>query len=330
MKSGHTYIRATIMFPSVGIAGILLLLMLIGCGNNGGKIESSGILESVEVNVSSKVSGQVLRLRVQEGSTVVRGDTLAVIDSEVQQLQLLQAQAGIDLAEAQYQLLKNGARSEDLQSAEETVRQTESGYKTAKADFDRIKELYSTHSVSTKQYEDSESRVTITQAQYNSAKQNLQKLQRFARSEDLNAAKARVAQARAQANLIRKQINDSHILAPVSGTVTYKPVEEGELIGTGTIIVRISRLERMELMIYVNEAELGKVKLGAIADVMIDTYPEKKYSATVVYVSPVAEFTPRNVQTKDERTKLVFGIKLEVENAEGDLKSGMPADAILQ
>jgi len=318
------------MFPSVGIAGILLLLMLIGCGNNGGKIESSGILESVEVNVSSKVSGQVLRLRVQEGSTVVRGDTLAVIDSEVQQLQLLQAQAGIDLAEAQYQLLKNGARSEDLQSAEETVRQTESGYKTAKADFDRIKELYSTHSVSTKQYEDSESRVTITQAQYNSAKQNLQKLQRFARSEDLNAAKARVAQARAQANLIRKQINDSHILAPVSGTVTYKPVEEGELIGTGTIIVRISRLERMELMIYVNEAELGKVKLGAIADVMIDTYPEKKYSATVVYVSPVAEFTPRNVQTKDERTKLVFGIKLEVENAEGDLKSGMPADAILQ
>jgi HlyD family secretion protein len=311
------------------LLGIVLLQWLTGCGGNGGAIESSGILESVEVNVSSKVSGQILRLRVQEGDRVEQGDTLAVIDSEMQQLQLQQAQAGVDLAEAQYQLLKNGARSEDLKSAEEAVRQAESGYKTAKADYDRVKELYATHSVSTKQFEDAESRVTITQAQYNSAKQNLQKLQRFARTEDLHAAKARVDQARAQANMIRKQINDSHILAPVSGTVTYKPVEEGELIGTGTIVARISRLERMELMIYVNETELGKVKLGGTADVMIDTYPEKKYSATVVYVSPVAEFTPRNVQTKDERTKLVFGVKLEVENTAGDLKSGMPADALL-
>jgi len=314
---------------AITAAGFIVLLSVAGCGGNGGKLESSGILESVEVNVSSRVSGQLLHLHVQEGSTVEQGDTLAVIDSEMQQLQLQNAQAGIDLAEAQYQLLKNGARSEDLQSAEEAVRQTESGYKTAKSDYDRIKELYSTRSVSTKQFEDAESRVTITQAQYNSAKQNLQKLQRFARSEELNAAKARIDQARAQANMIRKQIADSYIIAPVSGTITYKPVEEGELIGTGTIVVRISRLERMELMIYVNETELGKVKIGSTADVMIDTYPEKKYRATVVYVSPVAEFTPRNVQTKDERTKLVFGVKLEVENAEGDLKSGMPADALL-
>jgi HlyD family secretion protein len=304
-------------------------IFIAGCGTNDGKIESSGILESVEVNISSKVAGQILRLSVQEGSTVEQGDTLAVIDSETQQLQLQQAQAGVDLAESQYQLLKNGARSEDLQSAEEAVRQTESGYKTAKADYERVKELYSTHSVSAKQYEDAESRVTITQAQYNSAKQNLQKLQRFARVEDLNAAKARVDQARAQANLIRKQIADSHIIAPVCGTITYKPVEEGELIGMGAIIVRISRLERMELMIYVNETEMGKVKLGSTADVTIDTFPDKKYPATVVYVSPVAEFTPRNVQTKDERTKLVFGVKLEVENPAGELKSGMPADAIL-
>jgi HlyD family secretion protein len=308
------------------IAGIL---MFAGCGGTNDGIESSGILESVEVNVSSRVSGQVMALHVQEGSTVQKGDTLAVIDSEIQQLQLQQALAGVDLAEAQYQLLKNGARSEDLQSAEETVRQTESGFKTARADFERIAELYATRSVSKKQYEDAESRVTVTQAQFNAAKQNLQKLQRFARSEELRAAKARVDQARAQADLIRKQISDAHILAPVSGTVTYKPVEEGELIGMGSIIARISRLEKMELMIYVNETELGKVKLGASSDVVIDTYPDRKYPATVIYVSPVAEFTPRNVQTKDERTKLVFGVKLEVENSSGDLKSGMPADAVL-
>lgn len=316
---------------------VLAVMMLFvygifpGCGSkNESAIESSGILEAVEVNVASKVSGQILQLRIREGDIVAKGDTIAMIDNETQQLILQQMQAGVDLADAQYRLLLNGARSEDLNSAEENVRQTESSYQTAKSDFERIKELFSTNSVSKKQYEDSESRVIITQAQYNSAKQNLQKLQRFARPEDLNAAKARVDQAKAQMNLTKKQIIDSYIIAPVSGTITYKPVEEGELIGTGTIIARISRLEKVELMIYVNETELGKVKLGSHADVVIDTYPDKNYSAVVIYVSPVAEFTPRNVQTKDERTKLVFGVKLEVENMNGELKSGMPADAFLK
>jgi HlyD family secretion protein len=306
-------------------------MILFGCGSkHDGLVESSGILEAVEVNVASKVSGQILQINVREGDTVVKGDTLASIDNEMQQLQLQQAVAGIDLADAQYRLLLNGARSEDLSAAEETVRQTESSLQTAASDFERIKELYTTNSVSKKQYEDAESRVIITQAQRNSSKQNLQKLRRFARPEDIGAAKARVDQAKAQANLIKKQIKDSYITAPVSGTVTYKPVEEGELIGTGSTIVRISRLEKVELMIYVNETELGKVKLGSHADVVIDTYPDKNYSATVIYVSPVAEFTPRNVQTKDERTKLVFGVKLEVENISGELKSGMPADAYLK
>jgi len=317
--------------PILALVIVFVYGIVPGCSSNhDGAIESSGILEAVEVNVASKVSGQLLQLNIREGDVVAKGDTIALIDNETQQLILQQMQAGVDLAAAQYQLLLNGARSEDLQSAQENVRQTESSFQTAKSDFERIKELFTTNSVSKKQYEDSESRVTITLAQYNSAKQNLQKLHRFARPEDLSAAKARVDQAKAQMNLTKKQIVDSYIIAPVSGTITYKPVEEGELIGTGTIIARISRLEKVELMIYVNETELGKVKLGSHADVVIDTYPDKNYNATVIYVSPVAEFTPRNVQTKDERTKLVFGVKLEVENTNGELKSGMPADAYLK
>jgi HlyD family secretion protein len=86
----------------------------------------------------------------------------------------------------------------------------------------------------------------------------------------------------------------------------------------------------MNLMIYVNEGELGKAKLGGEADVYIDSYPERAFPAKVVFISPIAEFTPKNVQTKEDRTKLVFGVKLEVENKEGILKSGMPADAYVR
>ncbi|MEW5797987.1 MAG: efflux RND transporter periplasmic adaptor subunit [Bacteroidota bacterium] len=309
----------------------MLTIALTGCGNNhDGAIEASGTLEAVEVNVSSKVSGQLLHLNVAEGTTVQAGDTIAILDHDMLALQLQQAEAGVDAAKAQYDLLKNGAREEDLKLANEAVVQAEATYASAEADYKRIKELYAEHSVSQKQYEDAESRYTIAKAQRNSAKQNLQKLQRFARPEDLNAAKARVEQARAQANIIRKQIRDSYIIAPASGIVTHKPVEVGELVNAGSVVVKIARLEKMELRIYVSETELGKVKLGGDADVVIDTYPEKSYPGKIVYVSPTAEFTPRNVQTKDERTKLVFGIKLEVENANGELKSGMPADAYLK
>lgn len=302
-----------------------------GCGNNHqGAIEASGTLEAVEVAVSAKVPGQIEHLYIQEGSRVKKDDTLALLDRVTLELQWKQAKGGVDLADAQYRLLLNGARVEDVGQAEENVRLTESSYNNARGDFDRMKELYELKTVTKKQYDDAENRVTMAQAQFNSAKQNLQRLQRFARPEDLAAAKARLDQARASADLVKKQLTDAAVLAPVSGIVTDKPVEEGELIQTGGIIAKIARLELLNLMIYVNETELGKVKLGGAADIVIDTYPEKNFSGHVVYISPIAEFTPKNVQTKEDRTKLVFGVKLEVDNSDGVLKGGMPADAYLK
>jgi len=307
-----------------------LVISISGCGNgHKGVIEASGTLEAVDVNVSAKVPGQLQQMLVQEGSQVNAGDTLAILDHSTMELQLRQAQAGVELADAQHQLLVNGARVEDVRQAEEALRQIESSAKNAREDYDRMRELYKSKSVSKKQFDDADSRYTITKAQLGSAKQNLQKMQRFARPEDIAAAKARLNQAKATADLIRKQIVDAFILAPVPGTITHKPVEVGELVGAGTIIATISRLEKMNLMIYVGEQELGKVKLNGSADIVIDTYPGKSFPGHVIYISPTAEFTPKNVQTKEDRTKLVFGVKVEVENKDGALKSGMPADAYI-
>lgn len=313
------------------IGSVLLTLGLLGCGNgHKGTIEASGTLEAVEVRVSAKVPGQVDKLFVDEGSQVKTGDTLAILDHSTQEIQWRQANAGVALADAQYRLLVSGARPEDIQQAADALKQLESRFKLATDDYDRMKDLYSAKSITKKQYDDAESRYIIAKAQVNSARENLKKMQNFARPEDLEAAKARLDQAKANADLLRKQINDAYIVAPVSGTVTNKPVEVGELVGTGTAIVTISRLETLNLMIYVSDTELGKVKLGGSADIVIDTYPNKTFPGHVIYISPVAEFTPKNVQTKEDRTKLVFGVKLEVENKDGILKAGMPADAYVQ
>ncbi len=312
-------------------AAMLSVFVLIGCnGKHAGAIEASGTLEATEVKVSAKVPGQVQKLLIQEGSQVKIGDTLLVLDRSTLELQWKQTQAGVELANAQYRLLLNGARPEDVRLAEEALKQAESSFKNASDDYSRMKELFASNTVSKKQFDDAESRYTVVQAQLNSAKQNLQKMQRFARTEDLAAAKARLDQAKASADLLKKQYTDACVLAPVEGTITNKPVEEGELIGTGTTVATISRLEKMNLMIYVSETELGKVKLGGAADVVIDTYPDKNYPGKIIYISPIAEFTPKNIQTKEDRTKLVFGVKLEVGNNDGTLKSGMPADAFIR
>ena len=144
----------------------------------------------------------------------------------------------------------------------------------AKDDFERIMVLFTSNTVSKKQLDDAEARYTISQAQYNGAKQSLEKLKHFARPEEISSAKARVTQAEATASLLRKQISDAVILSPASGTVTHKPMEVGELVGGGAVVATISQLEKLNLKIYLSETELGKVKLGSSADVVIDAFPE--------------------------------------------------------
>jgi HlyD family secretion protein len=306
-------------------------VLFIGCGSNHkGVIEASGTLEATEVKVSAKVPGQIESIRVQEGSQVQAGDTLVILDRSTLELQFKQAQAGFEAADAQFRLLMNGARTEDLRVAEEGLRQSQATYKNAGDDYNRMKELLATNTVTKKQFDDADSRFTIAKAQLASAEQGVSKLKNFARPEDLAAARARASQAKATADLLKKQLTDAVVVSPVAGTVTHIPVEQGELLNTGSVVASVSRLEKMNLMIYVNETELGKAKLGGGADVFIDTYPDKAFPAKIVYISPIAEFTPKNVQTKEDRTKLVFGVKLEVENGQGTLKSGMPADAYVR
>ncbi len=295
-----------------------------------GDIIASGTIEATEVNVGSKVGGQVKTLLVNEGSSVSKGDTLALIDHATLDLQVQQAEAGFELADAQLRLLLNGARSEDIQQAEQALKQADANLRNAEEDAKRIRELSKTGTATLKQRDDAETRYTVALAQYNSAEQALKKFQQWARPEDIRAAKARLAQAKSSVDLLKKTIADCYITTPGNGIVTHKPVEEGELAGQGTTIVTISKLDKVNLMIYVTEIELGKVKLGQKAEVRIDTYPERIFDGKVIYISPAAEFTPKNVQTKEDRVKLVFGVKIEIDNPDHVLKPGMPADAVVK
>jgi len=293
-------------------------------------LTASGTIEAVEVNVASKVPGQILSLAVEEGARVRTGDILAAIDHATADIQLRQAEAGVDLARAQLVLLKNGARREDIQQTEAALKQAEASLQLAAEDARRMRELFKTASVTTKSRDDAETRLTIAEAQRSSAAEALSKVRRLARPEEIQAAEARLAQAEAARDLLAKTIADCTIVAPASGVVTHKAVEAGELVTAGATMVTLARLDSVYVMIYLTEREVGRVRLGDAADVEIDAFPGRPFTGRVTYISPEAEFTPKNVQTKEDRVKLVFGVKVEIANPEGRLKPGLPADATLR
>ena len=305
------------------------IIALAGCARATRAIEASGTIEATSVQVSSKSSGEILHLDASEGSSVEKGDLLAVIDHSTLDLQLGQARSGVDLARAQLDLVTAGARGEDLAQAREAVNQANETLSSAQEDFQRMESLFKAGAATKKQRDDAESRYTTARAQAASAEQGLKKLENFARPEDVKAALARVNQAVYSVRLLEKSIQDCAVRAPANGVVTEKLVEEGELAAPGTGLYVITDLDTVKLTIYVPETELGNIRLGEKARISIDSRPGAVFPGTVTWISPVAEFTPRDIQTKDERVKLVYAVRIEISNPDGVFKPGMPADAAL-
>jgi len=310
-------------------AAILCALLSISCGRNVRGITASGTIEATEVKVASKAGGEVLEIPVGEGSRVQKGQVLARIDHSTLDLQLAQAKAGVSMAEAQLQLLLKGARIEDIQQAQEGLTQAEENLRLAKEDAERMKELFASGSATQKQRDDAAARYVVSQAQYNSAAQALKKIENLARPEEIQSAKAKLDQALIAVQLLEKSVRDATIASPLDGLVTQKLVETGELVAPGTTVFVLADLSRVELEVYVPEPDLSRVNLGQAVEVSIDGPPPNNFPGRITHISSVAEFTPKNIQTREERVKLVFGVKIQIDNPQGSLKPGMPADAAI-
>jgi HlyD family secretion protein len=317
------------MKTTLKIVLTLFTLSGINCSNNQdpNTLSASGTIETIDVTVSTKLGGEILELEVKEGDKVRSGDLLIVIDHELLDIQLRQAEAGVDLAYSQLRLLESGARKEDIRQSEDLLKQAKVNLDQAVTDRDRMQALYESNTVTKKQFEEALNRYELTLAQYNSAKDNLSKVKSIIRPEEIQGAKANLRKAIATVDQLKQNISDCSIHSPSDGFISKKYVESGEIVAPSSSLLKVSNLETVNLVIYVSEVELGKVKLGQTAEIKVDAFEEKTYTGKIIFISPEAEFTPKNIQTQDERTKLVFGVKIEIPNPQFELKPGMPADA---
>jgi HlyD family secretion protein len=308
----------------------LALLAASSCrrAKDDGLIVASGHVEATEVLVSTKVAGNLEHLSVDEGSLVKPGQELARIDTTDTRLALQASRAERALAEADLRLRLNGSRVEDVREAEAQVVRAQADLDGAQRDLDRMEGLLAVGSGTTKARDDARTRRDVAKASLDAARERTQRLKAGSRREEIDAARARVAAAEARVAQLEQQLADAVIVSPVAGVVTEKLVEAGELAVRGTGLVVVTDLPNAWVNAYVTEPDLSRIRLGQDAQVVTDDGQRRK--GRLSFVASRAEFTPKNVQTLDERVKLVYRIKVALENADGLFKPGMPATARLQ
>jgi len=310
------------------VLGTALLAAVCGPGDYDGRILASGHVEATEVLISTKVSGTLEHLAVDEGSMVETGQEIARIDTVDTLLALESAKAERALAQAELRLRLAGTRKEDILEAKAQLVRAEADLAGAARDLERMEGLLAAGSGTTKSRDDARTRREVAAASVEAARERVHRMEAGFRDEEKDAARARSQAAEAGIARLDQQIADALIRSPVGGVVTQKLAEQGELMAPGAGLVVVTDLASAWLNAYIPEPDLGRIRLGQEAEVVTDDGQTRE--GRVSFIASRAEFTPKNVQTRDERVKLVFRIKVALDNEDGLFKPGMPAEARLQ
>ncbi|MEO8596130.1 MAG: efflux RND transporter periplasmic adaptor subunit [Candidatus Solibacter sp.] len=266
--------------------------------------------------------------------------------------------AEVSSAEARLEELKNGARPQEKMDAHAAVEAAASEAARAQSDWDRAQTLYKNDDISRAQYDQFRSRYESTQAALKQAREReglvlagprveqvtaqasqvarargsvklaeANQLELKRREQELTTRRAEIARSRASIAMIDQQLGDTAAVTPVDGVVLVKSADPGEILAPGSAVVTVGDIDHPWLRGYINETDLGKVKIGSKVKVTTDSFPGKVYNGRITFISSQAEFTPKQIQTQQERVKLVYRVKVGVENPGRELKSNMPADA---
>lgn len=297
----------------------------------GGGLGASGTVEATEAALGFQLAGRIEAIRAHEGDNVRAGDTLAIINRTELDARRAQTEAQLAAARAQLAELQHGARREELAQAREADSTAAVRLADAQRDLTRAQTLFREGAVSQEAHDKARLAVDVARSQREQAAQQLQLVKAGARAERVAAQRAVVAQAEAVTHQMTAQLANAVMIAPFDGVVTVRHREPGEIVAPGAPVLTIANMGDRWVRIYIAEDRLGAVRLGEPATITTDTYKDRRYTGQVSFIASAAEFTPRNVQTTEERVKLVYAVKVRIASDSANvLKPGMPADVALQ
>lgn len=286
------------------VLGLAIGLALAGC-NNEEITRPSGTLEATEVDVAALLQGRVLDVLAAKGERVCQGDTLLILDTELLGLQRRQTAAHQASIEAQ------------LLTAQDAVYQAERQLQLLETNLQRVKKLHR-HGSATRQEVDN------LQAERDIGARRLTQAQH-----QLDVIRAEQVKLNASLDVLDRQLQDGVVVSPADGTVLVRIAEPGEVLAAGSPALRLADLSRLELRVYLEAGVIDQVKIGEAYSVYVDALEGEPLEGRVNWISSKAEFTPKNVQTREARAQLVYAVTLELDNPEGRLAIGMPAEVEL-
>jgi HlyD family secretion protein len=292
-------------------------------------IRGSGIIEVTQVDVAFEVAGRMIERSVDEGAMVDKGEPVGRLDNREYQLRVDRAVAVKASADARYRMMTKGAREQEVGRALAAREAAEAELAMQTREHARITRLFAEGIVSQGERDRLENLLASARAARDQAAAQLDQLREGFRIEEIEGARAEMQRAAADLELAELDLARCQLFAPAAGRVLSKSREPGEMVQPGTPIVTLGDLSRPWVNVYVGERDLGKVHVGMAASVTVDSFPDQPFNGKVTFIAERAEFTPKNIQTPDERVKLVYRVKVEVETRDEALKPGMPADTVL-
>lgn len=307
--------------------GVALALATSCRDHREARLQLSGNIEVIQVEASFRVAGKVLERPVDEGQMVRAGQLLARLDARDLEQQVAMRRADTATAKAALDELLAGSRREEIAASRAALDQAQADLHRLEPDEARIRDLQRQGILSVRDYEASRAALDAARGKVQQADQQYLLVRKGPRREDIEQARARFDQAQQALALAQTQLGYATLTAPSDGVILSKNIEPMEYVSPGTPVVTMADLRQVWVRAFVEETDLGRVKVGQKAFITTDTFPGKRYEGRVSFLASEAEFTPKAVQTRKERTRLVYRIKIDIPNPALELKPGMPVDA---
>ncbi|MBN1516705.1 secretion protein HlyD [Candidatus Sumerlaeota bacterium] len=283
-----------------------------------------GNIDVRQVNLAFRVEGRLQELVFEEGDAIKRGELVGTLDPVTFEAEVDLRKAELAAARAGLQRLEAGYRPQEIAIARAAVTEREATLATFQAEFERRQALVNDGAISKQSFDDIQARRDEAQARLQSAREELALRLEGYRQEDIAQAQAQMASREAQLTIARTRLEDTKLYAPTSGTVLTRVLEPGSIVRAGETVLTVSLADPVWARVYIPEQDLGRIHPGMKALIYTDSRPDHPYKGQVGFISPKAEFTPKNVETPELRTRLVYRLRVVVDNPDGGLRQGMP------
>lgn len=304
-----------------------IVLSFSGCYNSSEKtVKFYGNVDVRTLSLAFRVPGRIDEINFDEGQKVKKGEVIAKLDDSLYVEYLNQINAQIDMQKANISKLEKGYRVEEIKKAQAKLLQSRVERDRLKKDFLTKKELFKKNALSESDYDDIKAAYERSQAAYLYAKSSVDMLKNGYEKEDILSAKAKLLSLQAQKRLKKINLDDTKLISPTNGTIITRVYENGSIVGKGQSVVEIAKDDEYWVRSYISEKYLGVLKLGDVANIHTDN--KKVYKGKISFISPIAEFTPKTVQTEDLRTDLVYRIRIILNSFDDRIKQGMPVTII--